>query len=143
MLLRSYRQHLPCSDEGGRAASPRWLIKADKPRTLENEQPFFDAISRYFRTTPVILENGPIRSDRDNGETRTAADTKRDDASSDAGADTDAFAPKLFLFQRWRTTSEWKMPAMDDIMSGKGVQGIRRGRDFGYTEQMFAALEWD
>ena len=25
----------------------------------------------------------------------------------------------------------------------RGVRGVQRGRDFGYTEQMFAALEWD
>ena len=57
--------------------------------------------------------------------------------------DIDAFAPKLFIYQRWRTTPSWRIPPIEHIMSGVGVEGVLAGRDFGYTDQMFAALEWD
>lgn len=78
----------------------------------------------------------------DNGTDTDCGNTDNNDGDDDHHDD-DTFAPKLFIYQRWRTTPRWRIPAIEDIMSGRGVVGVQRGRDFGYTEQMFAALEWD
>lgn len=125
---------------------------SDKPRTLALEQSFFDSISHYFRTTPIVplsqFRTSSTTPDRPAMENDTAASSSLPQGgcvSCTSDAEDDTFAPRLYIYQRWRLTSSWRMPERgQEVMNGvTASDGVKRGRDFGYTEQMFAALEWD
>lgn len=47
---------------------------------------------------------------------------------------------RVYLCQRWRITTEWQIPKVEQVMNG--APGVLRGRDFGYIDQMFASMEW-
>jgi hypothetical protein len=48
---------------------------------------------------------------------------------------------KMFICRRWKTTEEWSLPSVKDVMMAR--KGIVRGRDYGLVDQLYGSLEWE
>ncbi|WVR07525.1 hypothetical protein IAU60_004567 [Kwoniella sp. DSM 27419] len=48
---------------------------------------------------------------------------------------------KVFICRRWRVTSDWTLPDVNEVMNGG--RGVIRGRSYDLVDDLFGALEWE